>query len=323
MKPRNRSRTLVIWLAAGASLIATLLGSAGGAAASVASSKPGAQISLPVTLGSITVTAVTASPGFVVDRAPNQDLDISLGAVAQDSAGGSLWVDIRSTSTPRTARIGSGGPCIETACSALSDGQLHLARFAPPGAYGVDIVVTGDQYDELVVPVIVLVTDPTSTKTGLVSAQIKLGQQITVAGSSLYRFGTEWVAWPSSPVLVQFRSIGTSIWITRARTTTSSSGRFLWRTTGELTGQWRAVTPAAPDFATSVSLTPTVNVSGKFTVRRLTSCTSLRKLFAGGVAKPGVHNQGKSLAFAPNVSRPWWRANHALDTDADGLACER
>jgi hypothetical protein len=295
-------------------------------AASVELKTPGVNIVLPITLGSVTVSAITAAPGFSVNRRPDQSVSIALNIAASDSVGGAaaLHVSLRSTSTPDTARIGDGGPCAYPACGTRDVGTSFWASAnAPQGLYGLEVSVTSTgQSAALVVPLTVEISDATSTRMALPVVRLKFGQQVTVSGHSMYYLGG-WLGWPGASVMVQYRRAGTATWRTLGRPLTDDNGRYMWRTTAKKTGDWRVITPPRPYYAGSVSTLGTVVVAGAYQVNRFTTCTAMRRVFAGGIASRTAENVGAALAYAPFRSRSWWRANKSFDRDGDGLSCER
>jgi hypothetical protein len=59
------------------------------------------------------------------------------------------------------------------------------------------------------------------------------------------------------------------------------------------------------------------------TARVFDNCTAMHRVFPGGVARPGVVNEGGNTRYAPKVSRKLYNANRSMDRDKDGIACER
>ncbi|MED4977186.1 excalibur calcium-binding domain-containing protein [Weizmannia sp. FSL K6-0777] len=72
-----------------------------------------------------------------------------------------------------------------------------------------------------------------------------------------------------------------------------------------------------------VSLSATYDVNAK-TVKYYKNCKGLNKDYKGGVAKNSkVKNKGGKTHYKPYVSTALYNANHKLDRDKDGIACER
>jgi Excalibur calcium-binding domain len=70
---------------------------------------------------------------------------------------------------------------------------------------------------------------------------------------------------------------------------------------------------------------PALPSAGAVAVPAFGSCHALHVRYPGGVARPGAHNSGRALRPSALVrtSKPLYVANKSLDTDHDGLACER
>jgi excalibur calcium-binding domain-containing protein len=58
--------------------------------------------------------------------------------------------------------------------------------------------------------------------------------------------------------------------------------------------------------------------------RKFKNCTAMHKVYKGGVARPGGHQKPgqPKLRYMPKVSLALYNANHTLDRDKDGIACE-
>lgn len=56
--------------------------------------------------------------------------------------------------------------------------------------------------------------------------------------------------------------------------------------------------------------------------RTFSNCTELRKVYPGGVAKPGAVNRGEPLTTRPKQDASLYAANEGKDRDGDGLSCE-
>jgi len=70
---------------------------------------------------------------------------------------------------------------------------------------------------------------------------------------------------------------------------------------------------------------PTSPSVGAVAVPVFGSCHALHARYPGGVARPGADNSGPALRPSALVrtSKSLYVANQSLDTDHDGLACER
>jgi hypothetical protein len=56
------------------------------------------------------------------------------------------------------------------------------------------------------------------------------------------------------------------------------------------------------------------------------NCTDMHRVYKGGVAKRGAHDQrsdGGHARYAPHMSTKLYRANKQMDRDHDGVACEQ
>lgn len=59
-------------------------------------------------------------------------------------------------------------------------------------------------------------------------------------------------------------------------------------------------------------------------VKHYANCKALNKVYKGGVAKNSkVKNKGRKTHYKPYVSTALYNANHKLDRDKDGIACEK
>jgi hypothetical protein len=56
---------------------------------------------------------------------------------------------------------------------------------------------------------------------------------------------------------------------------------------------------------------------------KFSSCKVMNKYFPGGVTTPGAVNGGKQITLLPFPSRSIYLQNRSLDSDRDGIACER
>jgi len=56
---------------------------------------------------------------------------------------------------------------------------------------------------------------------------------------------------------------------------------------------------------------------------KFSSCKVMNKYFPGGVTTPGAVNGGKQINLLPFPSRSIYLQNRSLDSDRDGIACER
>jgi len=58
--------------------------------------------------------------------------------------------------------------------------------------------------------------------------------------------------------------------------------------------------------------------------RKFANCTAMHKTYRGGVARPGGHQKPgqPKLRYKPYVNLALYNANHTLDRDKDGIACE-
>lgn len=59
------------------------------------------------------------------------------------------------------------------------------------------------------------------------------------------------------------------------------------------------------------------------TPTKFASCSVMNRYFPGGVTTPGAVNGGKQMKKLPFPSRSIYLKNRALDTDRDGIACEK
>jgi hypothetical protein len=71
--------------------------------------------------------------------------------------------------------------------------------------------------------------------------------------------------------------------------------------------------------AAAVSVMPAGAAARKFAY-----CTAMHKTYKGGVARPGGHQKPgqPKLRYKPYVNLALYNANHTLDRDKDGIACE-
>ena len=53
------------------------------------------------------------------------------------------------------------------------------------------------------------------------------------------------------------------------------------------------------------------------------NCYELNKIYKGGVALPGAHNQGGATKYKPKFNAALYAANKKSDRDKDGIACEK
>jgi hypothetical protein len=58
--------------------------------------------------------------------------------------------------------------------------------------------------------------------------------------------------------------------------------------------------------------------------RKFANCTAMHKTYKGGVARPGGHQKPgqPKLRYKPYANLALYNANHTLDRDKDGIACE-
>jgi hypothetical protein len=79
------------------------------------------------------------------------------------------------------------------------------------------------------------------------------------------------------------------------------------------------------DTGTSASPLPRAAAQPAVSRAAFDSCHDLRAAHHGGVARPGARNTGRPLRPSALVltSRSLYAANARLDTDHDGIACER
>jgi hypothetical protein len=58
------------------------------------------------------------------------------------------------------------------------------------------------------------------------------------------------------------------------------------------------------------------------TATHFKNCTQMHKTYPHGVGKPGAKNKGGKVSGPPKTSASLYSANHTLDRDKDGIACE-
>jgi hypothetical protein len=61
-------------------------------------------------------------------------------------------------------------------------------------------------------------------------------------------------------------------------------------------------------------------------VHHFQNCTDMHRVYNGGVARRGAHDQrasGGHARYAPYVSTKLYNANAQMDRDKDGVACEQ
>jgi hypothetical protein len=80
------------------------------------------------------------------------------------------------------------------------------------------------------------------------------------------------------------------------------------------------------DVVRSVIPTPTFSAAAPTTAAKtavFTNCADLCAAYPSGVKRPGATNSGKTNRGKPVVDGKVFRVNAGLDTDGDGIACER
>jgi hypothetical protein len=81
----------------------------------------------------------------------------------------------------------------------------------------------------------------------------------------------------------------------------------------------RVVTLAIAAFVVGGAL---VSPASAATPRKFKNCTEMHKVYPGGIARPGARNRGGVTHKRPYVNAAAFAANHTLDRDRDGIACE-
>jgi hypothetical protein len=71
-------------------------------------------------------------------------------------------------------------------------------------------------------------------------------------------------------------------------------------------------------FVLSLSYAPISSAA----VKVFKNCTELKKVYPGGIARPGAVNKGSETQKTPTYNKKIYEANKKSDRDKDGIACE-